>query len=32
MRDKKMFISVILITIVMLFAGGCGKQVESVIP
>lgn len=30
MRDKKMFISVILITTVMLFASGCSKQTESV--
>ena len=30
MRDKKMFISVIMITTVMLFAGGCGKQAEPV--
>ena len=30
MRDKKMFISAILITTVMLFVGGCGRQVEPV--
>ena len=30
MRDKKRFISVILITSVMLFAGGCSKQDEPV--
>lgn len=30
MRDKKMFKSAILITMVMLFAGGCGKQAEPV--
>ena len=30
MRDKKMFVSAILMTAVMLFAGGCGKQAEPV--
>lgn len=30
MRDKKMFISAILITTVMLFVGGCGMQAEPV--
>lgn len=30
MRTKKTFISAILITTVMLFLGGCGKQAESV--
>lgn len=30
MRDKKMFLSVIWITTVMLLAGGCGKQTEPV--
>lgn len=30
MMDKKRFISVILITTAMLFAGGCGKQAEPV--
>lgn len=30
MRDKKMFVSVILFTTVMLFAGGCGRQAEPV--
>lgn len=30
MRDKKMFISAILMSAVMIFAGGCGKQAEPV--
>lgn len=30
MRDKKMLLSVILITTAMLFAGGCDKQAEPV--
>ena len=30
MRDKKMFISVLLITTVVLFIGGCGNQAEPV--
>ena len=30
MRAKKMFISAILITMAMLFIGGCGKQAEQV--
>ena len=30
MKTKKMFISAILITMAMLFIGGCGKQAEKV--
>ena len=30
MRNKKMFLSAILLTTAMLFEGGCGKQAASV--